>query len=76
MLISKKSSHDTILYHTGRRMNHEGKCDGGEDIDLAFEDGRRVPEDAAETVDGQEEERNVQDSTMLVDLVELWPVGR
>ena len=57
-------------------MSHEGVYDGGKDVDLVFEHGGQVREDAAQTVDGHEEERNAQNSTMLVDLVELRPVGR
>jgi hypothetical protein len=70
MLISDRSSDDTNP--GSRRTNH----DEGEDVDLVFEDEEKDREDAAKTVDGEEGERDAQDSAVLVYLVELWFVGR
>ena len=75
MLISENSTYDTNL--GSRRTNHnEGICDGSEDIDLLLKDEGKDREHATEAVDGHEREGDAQDGTVLVDLVELWPVRR
>jgi len=60
-----------------RRTNHdEGIRYCGEDVDLALEDEREDGEDAAKEIDGHEEERDAEDGSVLVDLVELGSLSR
>lgn len=58
------------------RVHDEDTCDIGEEIDLLLEDEVKDREDATEAIDSHEGERDAQDSTELVDLVNLWLVDR
>ena len=58
------------------RVHDEDICDIGEDIDLLREDEEKDREDAAEAVDSHEGERDAQNSTELVNLLNLWLVER